>query len=127
MSKVSMEIWGRSFEIPIIYDCYTGEEILNSQKEAYQMFMEKSGNLLEVAKEEIKKYCLKVNKDEIDDKTMPNIFRYVIPKSLFIKRCNNEERTVAILCAYKFNPDDGIAVVFRNEAFSEIGTENIIL
>ena len=56
-----------------------------------------------------------------------NIFKYVKPKSIYIERSSNDERKIGILCAYKFNPDDGMAIVFKNETFFMIGTEDIIL
>jgi hypothetical protein len=48
-------------------------------------------------------------------------------KNSLFKRGTTHDRVVAILCAYKFNPDDSLAIVFKNEAFEEIGTQNIIL
>jgi hypothetical protein len=34
---------------------------------------------------------------------------------------------IMVMCAYKFNVDDGIAVVFRNGTLENVGTQNIIL
>ena len=54
-----------------------------------------------------------------------NIFKYVIPKRIFIPR--TDKKIVAILCDYKFDMENGIAVVFENEKFKEIGVQDIIL
>lgn len=55
-----------------------------------------------------------------------NIFKYVAPKYLYVAR-NNEKHVVAIMCNYKFDPENGIAVIFENEKFSKIGMQDIIL
>ena len=40
MNKKKFDIWGRTLELDIVYDCYCGEEILESQKKAFDMFCE---------------------------------------------------------------------------------------
>ena len=127
MSKQQFIIWGRSLDLNIVYDCYSGESILDSQKSAFKEFCNQAEAVFENAKKKAEEYCLKTNRSEIGTDYIENIFKYVKPKALYIKRSTNGERIVAILCAYKFNPDDGIAIVFVNECFSAIGTENIIL
>lgn len=127
MSKVSLNIWGRPLDLDIEYDCYEGEEILDSQKKAYELFVNCSSELFETAYFEAVNYCYKTNRADIVEDKIDNIFKYVKPKAIYIKRGTFDERKVAIICAYKFNPDDGMAIVFRNEKFWEIGSENIIL
>ena len=36
-------------------------------------------------------------------------------------------RVVAIMCNYKFDMEHGIAIVFKNEMFSKIVSQDIIL
>ena len=91
------------------------------------MFIEKASSLLDAALPKVKQYCLEVNRHEIPEDKIANIFKYVKPKTLFIKRTTESIRKVAVICAYKFNPDDGLAIVFENEEISDIGTENIII
>jgi hypothetical protein len=127
MSKQSFEIWGRKLDLEIAYDCYKGEEVLSSQENALKLFCENAVSIFETAKEKAEEYCFQNNREDIGAGHIENIFKYVMPKTIYIKRTFNNERTVAILCAYKFNLDDGLAIVFTNEKFSKIGTENIIL
>lgn len=127
MSKQSFEIWGRTLELDIVYDCYSGEEILDVQERAFREFSEKAQLIFETAKCKAEEYCLNTNGEEIEDDHIENLFKYVKPKTIYIKRPTNSDRIVAILCAYRFNPDDGLAIVFTNEQFTAIGTENIIL
>lgn len=127
MNKQNFDVWGRTLELEIVYDCYRGEVVSEDQKRAYELFCEKASSLFSVAKVQAEQYVLSNNKAEIEGGTITNIFKYVKPKAVYIKRTNKNVRKVAILCAYKFNPDDGIAIVFENEDFCQIGTENIIL
>lgn len=127
MNNCSMEIWGRKFDINVVFDCYEGEEILESQQTAYQLFIEKAPELLDGVRIKVEEYCLKNNGEDIGADTITNIFKYVKPKTLFIKRRENGERKVALLCNYKFRPDDGIAIIFSDEQFIAVETEDHIL
>ena len=125
--KMKLKIWGRLLDIEVIYDSYRGEEILDNQKNALKKFITSLPHLSIIAEDKIKEYCIKINKNDITKDDLSNIFKYVKPKSIYVKRESGKDRIVALLCTYKLNPDDGIAVVFKNETFLKIGTENIIL
>ncbi len=120
MNKKS--IWGRELELEIIYDCYDGEKVLPIQKEAYNAFV-MDGNEMNNSKEAVKKYCLEENKEEIGTDRIDNIFKYVMPESIFIKR----DGRVALLCKYRYDMEHGIAVVFMDGKFIEVGSQDIIL
>jgi hypothetical protein len=123
---ISLKIWGKSLTLKIEFDIYKGEEVTSTQENARDLFLKNAEKLINDCKTDVEKYCLKQNKNDIND-DIDNILKYVKPKSIFIKRTENNDRVVAVLCSYKFNPDDGIAIIFKNENFLKIGTENIIL
>lgn len=125
MSKEKITIWGRDFDMEVKYDCYTGEEVLQIQRDAMEAFL-KSGATIDAALDQVKYYCLKNNKADIGSDSIENIFKYVAPKYLYVAR-NKEKHVVAIMCNYKLDPENGIAVVFENEKFSKIGMQDIIL
>ena len=127
MNKIKMDIWERVLDIDIVYDTYQGERVLDAQVDAFNIFMTESKRLFGLAEGEVKKYCLSINKEDIQESVITNIFKYVKPKAIYVKRNTGKDRIVALLCAYKFNPDDGIAIVFKNEKLLNIGTENDIL
>lgn len=127
MNKCTVNVWGRVLDMEVIYDCYTGEEVLDSQREALETFMKDAERLMDSALPKVKEYCLQMNRAEIGEDTIANIFKFVKPKSLFVKRTDSTIRKVAIICAYRFNPEDGLAIVFQNEDLLMIGTENVIL
>ena len=125
MNKVKIIIWGRELELGIKYDCYSGEKVLESQTEALNKFLNLNREV-DFSLEEVKKYCTKMNRDEIGTDTIENIFKYVVPKYLYVSR-EKEKHVVAIMCNYKFDMENGIAVVFENEQFNKMGTQDIIL
>ena len=124
MNKEAVVIWGRRFELSIQYDCYGDEDILPAQEEAYALFRSEADRIL-FSDQDIKRYCLEKNKEEIG-KNIDNIFKYVMPVSIFVKR-EKEKHVVALLCDYKFDMEHGIAIVFENEKLNQIGIQDIIL
>ena len=118
-------LWGREFNLDIIYDCYSNEKILKSQETAVQDFSKAEGSI-DSSLEEVKKYCLSINKEEIGSEVIENIFKYVAPKYLFVPR-DEKKQIVAIMCNYKFDTESGIAIVFENGKFKTIGKQEIIL
>ena len=123
MNKSKITIWGREFELNICYECYTGETILQGQKEAADNFLS-AIDAVEESKDEVEKYVLMSK--EINMPNVDNIFKYVMPKNIYVPR-NLKKHVVAIMCDYKFDIEHGIAVVFENEHFNEIGAQDIIL
>ena len=119
---LNIKIWNRDFDLKVLYDCYTGEEILDEQREALKKFYSDK-KMIESSKAEVETYCLSQNKDEIGSDEIDNIFRFVMPESIFVKR----DCRVAIMCRYKFDTEHGIAVVFKDGKLLEVGSADCIL
>lgn len=125
MNKLKLNLWGREFDLDITYDCYSGETILETQKAAVKS-LAKMAEELDSSLDDIKAYCLSQNKVEIGSDVIENIFKYVIPKYVFVPRSENKE-IISIMCNYKFDPESGIAIVFENKKLKKIGKQEIIL
>ena len=125
MSKCKITIWDRVFDLSVVYECYAGEEILESQREAFAMLED---NEKEVADSlaAVKKYMHKTGADQLKDDGIENIFKYVMPKSIFVPH-TKKRRIAAIMCNYKFDMEHGIAVVFENGKLKKVGTQDIAL
>lgn len=119
---LKVEIWRRDFELEVTYDCYAGEEILEEQKDALEKFSSNK-KLIDGSETTVKKYCLEKNNNEIATDKIDNIFKYVMPESIFVKR----DGRVAIMCRYKFDMEHGIAVVFKDDKLEQVGTQDIVL
>jgi hypothetical protein len=126
MNKQNLTIFGRELELDIVYDCYTGEEVLPKQREALEKFLPVAESLVNGAEEKLEEYCLDKNKDDIGSTSIDNIFKFVMPQQIYIQR-SVDSNVIGLLCKYKFNMEDGIAIVFRDEKFDKIGTQDIIL
>lgn len=117
-------IWNREFELRVVFDSYD-EEVLPIQEQALEAFL-KSENTIQESKQQLEKYILNDEYAEIEGNSIDNIFKYVIPTDIYIPR-TPETRTVALLCDYRFDEEHGIAIVFENEQFKEIGEQDIVL
>ena len=121
----TMTIWERQYDLPVVFDCFDNEEVLPIQKQALEAFL-KAENTIQESKKQLEKYILNDEYAEIEGNSIDNIFKYVIPTDLYIPR-TPETRTVALLCDYRFDEEHGIAIVFENEQFKEIGEQDIVL
>ena len=63
---IKLTIWNREFELETVFDCYPGEEILQSQRDALSNLLSNK-QVIEDSEKQVKEYCLKSNKQEIND------------------------------------------------------------
>ena len=117
-------IWNREFDLRVVFDSYD-EEVLPIQEQALEAFL-KSENTIQESKQQLEKYILNDEYAEIEGNSIDNIFKYVIPTDIYIPR-TPETRTVALLCDYRFDEEHGLAIIFENEQFKEIGEQDIVL
>ena len=121
----TMTIWERQYDLPVVFDCFDNEEVLPIQKQALEAFL-KAENTIQESKKQLEKYILNDEYAEIEGNSIDNIFKYVIPTDIYIPR-TPETRTVALLCDYRFDEEHGLAIIFENEQFKEIGEQDIVL
>lgn len=96
-----------------------------NRRTAYRTFTQ-PGVELESALTKLKEYIENNYPDRIQEEKISNIFRYIIPKIIFIPR-QKEGKIVALLCDFAFDIEHGIALVFQDGAIKEIGSQDIIL
>lgn len=123
MSKSILKIWGREFELNVVYECYPGEEVLNSQRLAFEQIC--TTNIVDTAIDHVKAYVENTATSQVE-LPIENIFKYVMPNSLYIPH-TAKSSVIAIICDYKFDTEHGIAVVFENGKYKKIGAQDIIL
>lgn len=124
MNKVKIILWGREFDIVVSFSCYPGEEITQTQKDTLEKFCAVE-RPVDSMLEDLKKYVSTTSNGVVGIEHIDNIFKYVMPKSLYVPR--SEKQVIAVICNYKFDMEHGIAVVFENGNLKEIGTQDIIL
>lgn len=121
MHKVN--IWGREFDLNVIYQNYPGEEVITNQAKTADSIPDVD---FSSAKKAVEQYIMKYNSEELNGDMITNIFKYVIPKSFLIPR-EYDKRIFAIMCNYKFDMEHGLAVVFENEKYKSVGPQDIVL
>lgn len=124
MNKINMTVWGRTLDLSIAFDCYENENVLPEQRDALNRLL--NSDAIETSKSAVENYCMKMNGEEIGKNGIANIFKYVMPYGLYIRRSNTSDRYVGLMCKYRFNPEDGLVVLFKNEAVCDIGTSDIL-
>ena len=120
----SVKVWGRNYQLQVIFDIYDDEVITDMQQEALDAFVNAADNLLSSC-EELKEYCIKKD-GELIGNSIDNIFKYVVPTSLYIERRVNKH-VVSLLCNYKFDEEHGIAITYENEELKHIGIQDDVL
>lgn len=126
MNKVNFKInlWGRDFDLNGVMQCYPGEEPTQTQKDAWNKFISNS-NISDDTKNAVEEYVLKHGLSDTGATDVDNIFKYVIPKSIIIPR--SKRLAVAIMCNFKFDPEQGIAILFEDGKLKEVGPQDIAL
>ena len=125
IKTLNVEIWGRRFSLNVEYDCYVGEEITSEQIEAVER-LNANTSWFNKVKDDVVKYC-KIEVDG-DDKNQnkDNIFSYIKPEAVFVKRDTQKSR-IALMCKYRYDPEHGLAIVFDRNGNVTIGPQDVIL
>lgn len=123
--SVELIIWGRQFTIPIVYDCYRNESVTQEQTDALKAFTTHL-DWIEKAKRQVEVYCRERVAEDDENQKKDNIFSYVKPESIFVKRDKGHPR-IALMCKYRYDPEHGLAIVFSADGYATIGPQDIIL
>jgi hypothetical protein len=121
----TIQIWGRKMEIEIRYESYPNDPVIAEQQIAAKMILD-NPDIFNDALDDVKTYCKENCNNMIQETAIENVFQYVLPEALYVEQ-NREKRSVALMCNYKFDEEHGIAVVFENEHFVQVGPQDIIL
>lgn len=122
---LELNIWGREFTLPIEYEVYKGESVTTEQKAAALNFAGHK-DWLESSKSHVEEFCREQVLEDEDNHKKDNIFSYIKPDYLFIKRDAGHPR-VAIMCKYRYEPEHGLAIVFSTGGKISVGIQDIIL
>ena len=119
-----LNIWGRNFNLPVKYDCYKGEEITKEQEKAIADF-ENRDDWIDESKNKVIEYCTDQVMADEENKKKDNIFSYVKPEYIFVKR--EAYPRILMLCKYRYDLEHGLAIVFSPDGSIVVGSQDIIL
>lgn len=125
MTSLTREVWGRELDLRVSFEDLDDVGVGTDQWEALGHIILK-WDTINSSLPALQVYCREQTPSELDGLSDDNVFRYVMPKYLFVPR-DVKNRTVALMCDYRFDPEHGIALVFENETLREIGPQDIIL
>lgn len=127
MNKASFCIWGREFTLDLYYEGSRKAEPSQNQKKAFSAFQSATMEI-EKSCQDVKEYVLHDSPQQFEEKTIENIFRYVMPAYIYIPQSRDDEHeTAIIMCDYKFDPEHGLAVVFENGRFVQVCPQDDVL
>lgn len=125
IESLVVNIWGKEFTLPVEYDCYAGETITAEQKRAIETFACHSEWIAE-ARTSVERYCEDQVASDTENEKKDNIFYYMKPEYLFVKRDEQNAR-ILLMCRYRYDPEHGLAVVFAADGNVTVGPQDIIL
>lgn len=125
IDSLELTIWGRQYSLPVIYDSLSDGVILESQKKAIENFT-KHVEWIDLSKNIVEEYCREDVMDDDENEKKDNIFSYIKPERLYVKR-EIEHPRVAIMCQYRYDPEHGLAVVYSQDGKVTVGIQDIII
>lgn len=124
IKKLDVTLFGEKFTLPVRYDVFCGENVLDSQKYALEMFLGKADELLTDSKE-VKNYIENKKQTKVHD-----LLEELIPECIYVER-NDIDRYVAVfLSGIDENGKrtrDSLAIEFRNEEFYRVGDRSVAI
>lgn len=126
VDRVKLDVYGREFSLKVYFSQYKGEEITEQQEIAYERFI-KNKKVDENSKDKVINYIENNYKKDLSDNDTKNIFKYLIPKTIFIPRQDGMKRSIILLCDFKFDIEHGIGILFENEKMTDIGLQDEFL
>ena len=125
IKSLEVIIWGRSFALPVEYDCYEDEEVTKAQIQSLRRFQSHT-EWIEQSKSIVEDYCREQVMSDCKNAKKDNIFSYIKPECLFVKR-DKESPRIAMMCKYRYDLEHGLAVVFSSDGEVTVGMQDIIL
>jgi len=124
IKKLDVTLFGEKFTLPVKYDVFCGENVLDSQKYALEMFLGKADELL-AKSDEVKEYIENQKHIKVHD-----LFEELVPECIYVER-NNQDRYIDI---FFFGLDengkrtkDSFAIEFKNEEFYRVGDRSVAI
>lgn len=127
IKQEEIDVWGRKIEVLITLSCFSNEDITDSQRETYSWFKDNLSLVFEKTKLAIVPYCIQKNAEELSNAEFDNMYKYVKLKNILFAQDTKHCKKIALLFNYKFDKENGIAVVFENGEVKKIGMQDIAL
>lgn len=125
INNVALNIWDRQFSLAVEYNCHKDEVPTKRQERILKRFISHP-EWIEKSKKAIELYCRDDVEKDVKNEKKDNIFSYIKPDYILIKRTDNQPY-VALMCKYKYDIEHGIAVAFSSNGKATITIQDEIL
>lgn len=121
---VKANLWGSEVELDVYFEQLDFEEPTDAQLDAFSRvdaIWPHADDAIPCIVEYLKKEAVEIGAHFEEDSWRS----LVHPTTLFV--AESDDRTVAILCEFDFDSEHGLAVVFEDEQFTAVGSQDIVL
>ena len=122
---LSLTIWGRLFSLPVVYDCLSDGIASEEQIKTVDDFI-RQVDRIDDSKSKVEEYCKDAVMEDVENSKKDNIFSYIKPEAVFVKR-DKEHPRIAIMCKYRYDEEHGLAIVFGQDGSITVGIQDIII
>lgn len=123
IKRIEIDLWGRHFSLPVEYENYYGDEVSTEQLQAVCRITDHPEKII-AAKKMVETYCHRDVERDKNNKKKDNIFSYVQPRDVYVK--STEGCAIGIMCNYRYNEDDGLAIVFYQDGTIRVGEQGLM-
>lgn len=128
MNEVTIPLWGRVFSMRVEFDHYDDDVIPAKMESALDTFLDHLQDV-QNSQDKLKEYCIKQDADELvklfGKAEIEDVFDVVMPDCLFVLRPEGHRR-IALMLDYRFDIDEGLALLFVDEKLKSIGTQSSV-
>lgn len=124
INTIEIKLWDRAFSLQVSYEMFEDETITAAQKSAVKM-LAMHPEWIVSAKARVECFCKEQVLADNENNRKDNIFSYIKPEYLFVKR--EDHPRVALMCKYRYDMEHGLAVVFAADGGITVGIQDIIL
>ena len=125
VDTLKMALWGKDVELGIDFDVMPDEAPYDEQRAILQSLVE-NWSVVEDSKGSVESYCSSTDPEHSTYFETHDINDYVIPKTIWVKH-RPSSKTIALLCEYRFDLEDGLAVVFEDCTFEEVCAQDEVV
>ncbi len=125
IKTLTLTIWDREFDLPIEYNCHKGMRPTKVQLDALRSFVSHT-EWIEKSKAEVEAFCKEKVLEDEDNQKKDNIFSYIKPDYLLVKR-DAEKPRIALMCKYRYEPEHGLAIVYSADGEIIVDIQDVIL
>lgn len=127
INEVELNVWERKFVLPVRYDCFDDEEVTDQQETAVNNFISHP-KWLDAAKRRVEEYCHSAVESDCQNQKKDNIFSYIRPEYLYVKRDERRNYSrLALMLKYKYDIGHGLAVIFNDNGDTNVSSQDEIL